>query len=333
MFENLTRTLRKLERGNLSVPIHAKPDSEGYCDRQCPAPECEFLFKVREDDWVNIVLDEAVWCPFCGHEAPSDHWWTHEQIKRAKQAATEELKHRIGSAMSADAKRFNRRQRRNAFISLTMRFNARPKKFVLPAVASRPMQLKISCEKCACRYAVIGSAFFCPACGQNAADRVFLHSLETISDTLDNLSMIADAVADPDIAENTKRLLVEHSLQSIVTAFQRYAELLFEKHPSPPQKRRNAFQSLETGSRLWKQAFGNGYAAHLETNQLATLQKYFQQRHLLAHRGGLVDAEYIHRSGDTSYKVGQRFVLRPAAVRECLRLVRKLAEGLAGDAS
>ena len=332
MFDDLIKTLKDLDGMQLSVPISAEPDQDGYIDRQCPAAECEFLFKVEEEDWRNIVRDEVVCCPFCGHEGPSDHWWTHEQIEKSKEAALADVKHRISDSMRRDAARWNRRQPRNAFISMTMKVNARPKEIVLPAAATDPMQLKISCPECACRYAVIGSAYFCPACGHNAADYVFGQSLATIRATLDNLSSIAAGLPDRDTAENTIRLLTEDSLQRIVTAFQRYAEALFAKHPNPPKARRNVFQNLNEGSALWKSAFDSGYDAHLSHPELDTLNRYFQRRHLLAHREGLVDADYIAKTSDQSYREGQRLVIRKSAVRECLVLVETLAKGLADDA-
>jgi hypothetical protein len=49
---------------------------------------------------------------------------------------------------------------------------------------------------------------------------------------------------------------------------------------------------------------------------------------LLAHREGLVDADYIAKSGDQNYRDGQRLVIREAPVRECLALVEKLGAGL-----
>jgi DNA-binding IclR family transcriptional regulator len=61
------------------------------------------------------------------------------------------------------------------------------------------------------------------------------------------------------------------------------------------------------------------------------LKRGFQQRHLLAYTQGLVDQDYIVRSGDTSYRPGQRLVVREAAVRECLDLVEKLAAGMVAD--
>jgi len=98
MFEDLIKTLQELDGSKIAVPAATETDADGYWDRQCPALECEFLFKVHEDDWRSIVRDEAVWCPFCGHEAPSGSWWTHEQTEKAKEAAVAEVKHRINSA-------------------------------------------------------------------------------------------------------------------------------------------------------------------------------------------------------------------------------------------
>jgi hypothetical protein len=333
MFDELKRALRKLDGTSLSVPVSIVADSDGHYDRQCPASECEFLFKVHEEYWRTIVRDEGVWCPFCGHEAPSNEWWTSEQINKAKEAALADVKNRVNSAMRRDAARFNRRQPRNAFLTMSLKVDARPRQIVLPAAASDPMQLKIACAECSCRYAVIGSAYFCPACGHNAADHVFTQSIATITATLDNLSRIAAGLTNRDLAENTVRLLTEDSLQRIVTAFQRYLEALLSKHPSPPKARRNVFQNIEEGSRVWEGAFNVGYGTHLEPAQLEMLNRYFQQRHLLAHREGIVDADYIEKTGDHGYREGQRLVVKEANVRTCVRLVETLAAGLAADAA
>lgn len=82
MFEELLKTLKSLESRTVSVPIEV--DAKGYMDRQCPAKACEFLFKVNEVDWKNIFKDEAVWCPMCRHEAPSNQWYSIAQVEHAK---------------------------------------------------------------------------------------------------------------------------------------------------------------------------------------------------------------------------------------------------------
>ncbi len=332
MFEDMIRELRRLE-GSQQVSVSIDADEEGYFDRECPAAECLFQFKIHEDDWRDKVRDEEVFCPFCGHTADSDKWWTQDQVEHAKKVALAHVQQRLGRAMKRDADRWNRRQPRNSFISITMKVDNRPRHIPLPLAAAEPMRLKITCPECDCRYAVIGAAFFCPACGHNAAELVFTQSLGGIRSALDSVEAVRAAIADKDTAETTIRLLVENGLQNAVTAFQRYAEALFARHPSAPRPRRNAFQNLTEGSDLWHGAFGNRYHAHLTAGELRQLTRAFQQRHLLAHTQGLVDQDYITRSGDTAYRAGQRIVIREAAVRECLTLIEKLAKGLATDLS
>lgn len=323
MFEETLRELKRL-RGTHSVSVEMPSDKDGFFDRECPSQECTFQFKVHEDDWRDKVRDDEVFCPFCGHTAGSDSWWTQQQLKHAKEAAIAQIEGRISGATKRDAQRWNRRQSKKSFISMTMKVNSRPRQVMLPPAAAKPMELKISCPECACRYAVIGTAYFCPACGHNAADQMFEQSIKGIRQTLGSLDIMADAMPDRDAAENTKCQIIEYGLQSAVTAFQRYAEALYGRFPSLAQPRRNAFQSLREGSDLWDAATGKRYEDHLVDTELQTLQKYFQQRHLLAHRQGLVDTDYLNKTGDTTYREGQRVVIKRSAVLDCLNLIEKL---------
>lgn len=116
-----------------------------------------------------------------------------------------------------------------------------------------------------------------------------------------------------------------------MTAFQRFAESLYDLCPNARAARRNAFQSLGEGSDLWFAAAGKRYSDYLDTAEMNLLSRAFQQRHLLAHTQGLIDQDYITRSGDSSYRPGQRLVLRQSAVREAVALIEKLASGMAAD--
>jgi hypothetical protein len=335
MFDDLMRTLRQLERGvEVSVPARFDEDADDYIDRACPGDDCKFSFKVHAEDWRNIVRDQEVFCPFCGHSAQAKSWLTTEQVEQVRKAALAQLKGRINSAMRHDAASWNRRQWPGSFIKITMQVSGAPQEVVLPAAATGPMRLKIKCAKCACRYSVIGSAFFCPSCGHNAAEHMFRQSLTTIRSTIAALAAIRQGLDDQDAAENTVRLVIESSLQGVVTAFQRFAEALFERCPtaSTIKARRGAFQSLADGSKIWSRAYGRTYGDHLTADELARLTRYFQQRHVLAHRDGLVDADYLTRSGDTSYQPGQRLVIRETAVLDLVDLAEKLGAALTRDA-
>lgn len=329
MFDELIRELKRLDGTHtVSVPIHA--DAEGYFDKECPAAECQSQFKVFEDDWRNKVRDEEMFCPFCRHAAPADQWHTTDQVEAAKKAAIAQFQGRINKAMKRDADQWNRRQPRDAFLKITMKVDSRPGHVLLPPMAAEPMRLKITCPECSCRYAVIGAAFFCPACGHNAADLMFAQSIAAIRNALDAIPGVRAAIADRDTAETTAHLIIENGLQNAITAFQRYAEALYAtRFPSLPAPRRNAFQNLAEGNALWQATSGKQYSDFLTPTELSALSRYFQQRHLLAHRQGLVDVDYIARSGDSLYREGQRLVIREASVRECLSLIEKLARSIA----
>jgi hypothetical protein len=332
VFDELLRALRQLE-GRQKIPVSIPADADGYLDRECPSAECLFGFKVLDEDWRDKVRNEEVFCPFCGHSADSGKWLTQEQVEHIRQTGIAHVQQHLGGAMRRDAERWNRIQPRNSFLKITMRVKSRPQQIPVPLAAAEPMRLKITCPQCSCRYAVIGAAFFCPSCGHNAAEQVFSLSLVGIRGAVDAIETVRGAISDVDTAETTIRLIVENGLQNAVTAFQRYAEALYARSSATTKARRNAFQSLTEGSQLWHAATGSEYSAHLDPAELRTLARLFQQRHLLAHTQGIVDEEYVARSGDRSYRVGQHLVIRAAVVREGLDLIEKLAAGMVADVS
>ena len=158
MFDNLLRELRALERRSITVPIDS--DEKGYIDKECPSTNCEFQFKIKDEDWKNICRDEGVWCPMCGHAAPAKSWFTKAQVQHAERHAHRVIESTIDGAMRADARAFNGRQPRNSLISMSMKIGGAPHftPHRVPAAASAAMELEIACEKCSCRFAVIGSA-------------------------------------------------------------------------------------------------------------------------------------------------------------------------------
>lgn len=86
------------------------------------------------------------------------------------------------------------------------------------------------------------------------------------------------------------------------------------------------FPGLHDGSRLWKQACGKGYEDWLTPSEMGELKLLFQKRHLLAHNEGMVDEKYIARSGDNTYKIGQRIVIKDSDIRNFVNLITKIAK-------
>ena len=327
MFEDLIKEMNTLQRTSISVPIET--DSKGYIDKQCPSEECEFLFKVNEEDWTNIFEDEAIYCPQCRHTAPSNEWFTIDQIEHGKAEARIIVQGKVSNALRSGAQKFNRRQAKKSFISVSLKVQGgRKRTFALPAAAVEEMQFEIKCEECTARFAVIGSAYFCPACGHNSVTQTYMDSLRKIrakKNNIDNIKQSLIEVSGKDDAALVGRSMLESCISDGVVAFQKYSEGLYEEYGEAPF---NAFQRIKQGSELWVSAIGKGYDAWLNTNELSQLKILFQKRHLLSHQDGIVDMKYIEKTGDTNYKVDQRIVITERDIDMLLNVLEKLGEGL-----
>ena len=331
MFERVLQELQRLQGPQkISIPIH--PDTDGYIDKECPDEKCMFQFKVYDEDWKNIFYDDKVFCPMCRHEANSQSWFTTEQINEGKNKVREYIVGKINNAFHDDARNFNARQPRNSFLKLSMKFTGqRGVDYILPMASKEELELKIQCKECNARYAVIGSAFFCPCCGHNSAEETFANAVKKVEVKLNNLETIKESLlasVGKDDAEITCRSLIESGLNDCVVALQRFCEVSFTKKAPTIKVRFNAFQNIDAGSDYWKQAIGEGYSGWITSDEMNKLKILFQKRHLLAHTEGIVDQKYIDNSGDSSYKVGQRIVVRPEDVRVCLSVVTEIVRVL-----
>ena len=312
-----------------SIPISA--DENGFIDRECPSEECRFVFKVNSADWKNLFRDEEVFCPQCRHTAPADTWHTRAQIQHLKEEARNHMERELHNMLEGFARDFNRQQSRNSFITISMKVSGGSyRSYSLPAPAIEPFQMSIKCPNCEARFAVIGSAFFCPCCGYSSAERMFDSSLEKTRvkfENVEKMRLLLEETGRKDEAADICRSLIESCLVDLVGALQRLSEELYSQLPNLQPAPLNAFQRLAESSKLWRIAIGEGYEDWLGAD-FDSLKIYYQRRHLLAHREGIVDLRYIEQSGDRTYHVGQRIVVTPADVRHMRDLISRIANQL-----
>lgn len=328
MFKKVKRELRKLEQG-VQMPISLSLDEAGYVDRRCPTAECQFEFKVLFEDWRDKVSDDHVYCPFCRRDERATEWNTDAQAEYIRFSAVAFLQGVISQALKEDAHKFNRQQK-PGFIQMSMSVKPGNTPLILPVEAAGIMEQRLACEACGCRYAVIGAAFFCPACGHNSVIATFDQTIETVRSIVGQIDSIRDLLVanfSEDIAYNSVRTTLEDSLGRLVGAFQQFSEALFGALPGAgaTKRRKNVFQNLLEASALWRGIVSKGYEDLLTTSEFHELEVLFQKRHLIAHRNGIVDQEYIDKSGDTTYAVGQRLVIKEVTVLRLADLLSKLS--------
>ena len=54
MFEDLIKEMEQMDGQSVSVPLEL--DEKGYIDKQCPVEDCEFIFKVKGEDYRDNFL-------------------------------------------------------------------------------------------------------------------------------------------------------------------------------------------------------------------------------------------------------------------------------------
>ena len=332
MFDDVLRKLRQLRHGTrLSVDLEL--DDKGYLDRMCPSDDCGINFKVMFEDWRNIVRDEEVFCPLCRHDDKASEWTTPGQSGYIRKVATAYIQKELGQAFQTDARRFNQSQDRRSFIKMSMSYKPEHIPVPVPANAADIMTQEFTCGECNCRYASIGAAFFCPSCGHNSILNTFANSVETVTKTLDAILTIRAALTDSvdeNVAEDSIRHICENGLVKIVSSFQRYAEASFHKLPNSESfiVRKNLFQNIVESDAIWRDATGTGYTNLINSDEYQMLSLFFQQRHVLAHLDGIVDQQYIDRSSDYRFDVGQRLIVTESNVAKLATIINKLSSGL-----
>ena len=289
------------------VPVQFQWDGDRYLDRACPAPECRNAFKVLFKDFEGIPYGSVVFCVVCRNADESQAFHTPEQQDYLRHVALGWATNELAEASRAARLNF----KRNA------------QHVPLPAVGTAAMTQRTTCSECGLRYATLGSSFFCHRCGRHAAIDTFAATMKTVRRTLD-----LDLGGDRDAAADLRRFVLESGLGRVVNAFEAFAAQRYvQLAPQGPASGKNAFQNLERSNKLWRPVLSRDYIDMLTPVEYADLGRLIQQRHL-SHRGGIVDQEYIDKSGDRTYRVGQRLGVKLEAVERLIVLVEKLTAEL-----
>ncbi len=314
----------------MEIPITIRSDEKGYFDRECPNENCHYTFKILLEDWKEKITDEEVHCPLCGHIDTSDNWWTQKQVADIQKIVGSFVTEYAQRELDKSFKKLETSTRGNRFVKITYKPSRRLSFINNPLGQLPEWEREVVCPNCQTRYCVIGIAFFCPCCGHNSIGEAFEESLETVRKMIESLPEMENLFTQSfgiDKATTMIRELVAGLPVHVVSAYQQFAEGLFNQ-VSSSAVRPNDFQIVEKGSRLFFEATGKGYEDFLTEAELNFLNLMFQRRHVIEHNGGMVDEQYVKKSNDDSYVVGQRLVIRGDDILRLIDTVKKLAIGL-----
>lgn len=289
-----------------SIPITA--DEEGYMGRECPVPECLGYFKITPG--TGVKGPAPCYCPYCGHKGESNVFFTAEQIEYAKSVVFR----KVTDALHKDLKSLEFDHKPQGFgIGLSLKVKA-SSPMPIRYYREKELETAIICDACTLRYAIYGVFGWCPDCGAHNSLQILVKNLE-----LARKELALAATADLELAHH----LIGDALENAVSAFDGFGREICKRKSVEIR-----FQSLTGARRKVQDAFGFDFADTLSADEWETASRAFQKRHLLAHKMGVIDEDYLRMANDRGAVLGHKITLSPMEVEACIVIVESLGRRL-----
>ena len=308
-----------LRRLGTSISISIPPDENRFTGRECPQPDCEGYFKI---ECGTGLKGEGLpcHCPYCGHAAGHDEFRTKEQIEYAKSVAIR----RITDAFHEDLKEleFDYKPKGASGIGVSLKVE-RGRQPPIHYYRERTLETEVVCTNCTLRYSVYGVFAFCPDCGQHNSLQILDKSLEVVGKMLEMATREEKVLAEK---------LIDNALEDCVSTFDGFGRELCRVNANKARNSAKAvrmnFQNLEAARKGFLDLFGIDLSTGVEPEEWRAAVVAFQKRHLIAHRLGVVDQDYIDKTGDSRAVVGRKIIVDAGDVKVLVRTIKTLAPGM-----
>jgi len=291
----------------IKVPI--RPDKDGYIGRECPERKCREYFKITLG--TGIKGPAPCHCPYCGHTGKADTFVTRQQIEYAKSVAFGKLAEAVHEDLKSMEFSIPARGPFGIGISMTVKPGT---PIPIRWYREKNLETAIVCDHCGLRYAIYGVFGWCPDCGIHNSLQILGRNLDFAKKKL----ALAESV-ERDLAET----VVADALAGIVSAFDGFGRGLCSDGEN-----KASFQNLEGGRKRVLQRFGFDVAGAVTEEEWRSACRSFQKRHLLAHRMGVIDEEYVQKACDPSAVVGRKVMLAPEEVTALVGMVERIGKRL-----
>jgi hypothetical protein len=307
--------LRKLgSQFSISLPC----DAEGLIGRECPVTECEGYFKVQPGTGLkgeNVPCH----CPYCGRGAGSDKFYTKAQVEYAKSVVMRE----VSGALLKDLKslEFNYRPKGAFGIGISMKVSGQPT--AIRRYRESKLETEVVCERCTLRYTIYGVFGFCPDCAIHNSLQILNKNFELVQ----KLLVVAET-QDPQVAQR----LIENALEDCVSAFDGFGRetcRVFAIKTAKPEKAAEIrFQNITAARDRVREQFHVDFASTVASVDWTHILCAFQKRHLLAHKMGVVDEDYLSATGESPSLLGRKVSISAADVCDLVALLHQLGAEL-----
>ncbi len=303
------------------ISVKMPTDAKGMVGRKCPRRECQKYFKLKPG--TGLKGDVPCHCPYCGFVGGSNNFWTPEQKKYAEAVAmnyaSEEI-HRMLKGMEFDMK-----PQGPVGISISMKVAGGPERFHY-SYREKELETDVVCDHCTLVYAIYGAFAFCPDCGSHNSFIILGKNLE-IAEKLLALA----GTQERDLAEH----LTGDALENVVSAFDGFGREICRvaapKAANPPDAQDVRFQNLGGARTRVQKLFGFDLMTCVSGQDWEFACRCFQKRHLLAHKMGVIDDDYVRATEDSAAVIGRKIQIRTEEVKRLVDVVRQLGGKLAAQ--
>ncbi len=302
------------------VSIALPRDDEGYVGRECPQQTCEGYFKIKPGTGLtgpNLPCH----CPYCGHIGSAGDFSTEDQIEYAKSVAVR----RVTDAINADLNSLEFEQKPTGLFGIGMSVTVTASApFPIRHYREKQLETPLTCDACTLQYAVYGVFAFCPDCHAH-------NSLQILEANI-NLARKELALAASQADGDLRRYLVEDALENCVSAFDGFARescrVRAAKSADPPACETLSFQNLPRATKRLQALFACDFQGAVSASAWTAAHTDFMRRHLLAHRAGVVDQQYLNETGDPDAVLGRRITIDASRVGQLADIVLVMGRSL-----
>jgi hypothetical protein len=285
------------------MSVEMLPDARGHIGRKCPSDSCSpGYFKVKTGTGI-IDGHTTAFCPYCRWSGEPSLFLTASQVQYAKDLMMREVAQGVSRMFEQAFGLGPSRRKRIGGGLISVELSYKPG--TLPHV-SRPIEEELRrdvvCPHCTLEHAVFGLAVWCADCGAD----IFMTHVTTECDSLSaglndvdrRRQLLGARVAARDI---------ENALEDIVSVFEATLGFVMRRSlqgrgESPEAVNelfdktvRNAFQSVERASALYRNHLDIDILGNLSDDDQAFLRVTFEKRHPITHNLGLVDRKYLRK--------------------------------------
>jgi hypothetical protein len=220
---------------------------------------------------------------------------------------------------------------------LPMKITFKPSSLqALPDYVEDAVRRTLECEKCGTAFAVYGSAPFCPNCGERPLLTTTLESvaalrqLLSIEDSLEGA--VRDSARDHGVFDQAARDVIKQ-IVTLCEVFMRgqFAERAPDHESIVRTAGRGVFQRLDDTNDLFAAHAGFALSSLVSDADWIALGAVFQQRHVLVHRNGTIDQQFVDRVPNTTQRVGQRLIVGRQDAEHALDTLEELVTNVAGQ--